>query len=126
MIKFNKKYFLIFILLLLSEIVIAAYANGFIRHTFGDFLAVILLYSLVKSFINISANKTAIIVLIISFGIEFLQLTNLQNHYPFEYEKIWKLILGTSFSVGDLIAYFFGFLTIVVIENTVKNWHDAT
>ncbi|QTE22236.1 DUF2809 domain-containing protein [Polaribacter cellanae] len=124
--KFNKKYFLIFSSLLLSEIAIATYANGFIRHTFGDFLAVILLYTLVKSFINISANKAAIIVLIISFGIEFLQLTTLQNHYPFEYEKLWKLVLGTSFSIGDLVAYFFGFLTIIVIENNIKNWHEAS
>ncbi|QTD37053.1 DUF2809 domain-containing protein [Polaribacter batillariae] len=118
--KFNKNYFLIFTLLLLSEIVIATYAHGFIRHTFGDFLAVILLYAFVKSFINISANKAAIIVLVISFGIEFLQLTSLQNYYPFEYQKLWKLVLGTSFSVGDLVAYFFGFLTIVIVENNLK------
>jgi hypothetical protein len=123
--KFNKKYFLIFILLLVSEIIIAKYADGFIRHTFGDYLVVLLGYSFIKSFIKTSAKSAAIVMLVISFGVEFLQLTNTQNYYPIEYSKLFKLVLGTSFSVGDLIAYFFGFLTILILENNLKYWYEA-
>ena len=123
--KFNKKYFTLFIVLFLVEILIAKYAHGFIRHTFGDFLAVILVYVLIKSFLKTSANFATLLSLIISFGVEFLQLTNLQNCYPFENSKLLRIVIGTSFSIGDLIAYSFGFLTIILIENNLKNWYEA-
>ena len=122
---FNKKYFILFALIFLSEILIAKYANGFIRHTFGDFLAVIFVYCLVKSFIKISANYAAILSLIISFCVEFLQLTNLQNLSLFKNSKLLRIVIGTSFSIGDLIAYSFGFLTIIVIEHNLKQWHKS-
>lgn len=125
MIQFNKKYFILFVVLFLTEIVIAKYASGFIRFTFGDFLAVIFVYSLIRSFLKITANLAAILSLSIAFVIEFLQLTNLQNLYPIEYSKELKIILGTSFSIEDLVAYSFGFLTIIVIENNLKHWSNA-
>jgi hypothetical protein len=125
MIQFNKKYFLLFTLLLLSEILIAKYATGFIRHTFGDYLVVILVYAFIKSFIKMANNLAAILTLIIAFCVEFLQLTNLQNYYPIAYAKEWRIILGTSFSIGDLVAYFFGFLTIIVLENSTKYWYET-
>jgi hypothetical protein len=123
--KFNKKYFIIFTFLLLSEILIAKYATGFIRHTFGDYLVVVLLYSLIKSFVKISNNSAAVLTLIIAFVVEFLQLTNLQNHYPIAYTKLFKLLFGTTFIIGDLVAYFFGFLTIITVENNLKLWHET-
>ena len=116
--KFNKKYFIGFMLLFVIEILIAKYATGFLRHTIGDVLAVIFLYCLIKSFLKISVIKTAILVLVIAFIIEFLQLSNLQNMYPKEAEYYLKLTLGTSFSIGDLVAYLAGTLIILVIEKT--------
>ena len=118
--KFNKKYFIIFIFLLLTEIIIAKYITGFIRHTLGDYLVVILLYSFIKSFMKISVKKAALITLVISFIIEFLQLSGLQNMYPSEYSKTLKIVLGTSFSISDLIAYALGVITILVIEKVIK------
>ena len=120
MIKFNKIYFTISILIFLIEILIAKYATGFIRHTFGDYLAVMLVYTLIKSVFNFSIEKAALITLAISFVIEFLQLSNLQNLYPEAYSKTLKIILGTSFSFGDLVAYFLGVVTIIFIEKYVR------
>ena len=108
-------------ILLLSEILIAKYATGFIRHTFGDYLCVILLYAFIKSFTKSSNLKTAIIVLSIAYLIEFLQLTNLQYLYPDKYIKTLQLILGTSFSIGDLIAYTLGIITTLLIENKLSS-----
>ncbi|WP_397447405.1 DUF2809 domain-containing protein [Polaribacter sp. R77954] len=120
MIQFNLNYFFLFLILLLTEIIIAKYATGFIRHTFGDYLCVILLYALIKSFVKLSNLKTAIFVLLIAYAIEFLQLTNLQSFYPNKYAKVLRLILGTSFSIGDLIAYTLGIITTLVIENKLS------
>ena len=52
--QFNKTYLLLFLLLFLVEAAIAYYLkDGFIRHTFGDYLVVIMLYLFLKSFIKI-------------------------------------------------------------------------
>ena len=118
--KFSKNYFLIAILLFIIEILIVKYATGFIRHTIGDYLAVMFVYTLIKSFFKIAIEKAAIITLVISYIIEFLQLSDLQNLYPSEYTKTFKLILGTSFSIGDLVAYTLGVITIYLIENYFK------
>lgn len=118
---FNKKYFLAFIVILLIEILIATYATGFLRHTIGDVLAVILLYCFIKNFLTVSITKTLIIVLVISFSIEFLQLTNLQDIYPERMEKYLRIILGNSFDVGDLLTYCIGALLIFIFE---KNRHQ--
>lgn len=120
MIQFNLKYFIVFLILFIVEILIAKYATGFIRHTLGDYLCVILLYALIKSFIKLSVLKTAIIVLIIAYLVEFLQLTNLKDLYPDNYAKSLRIILGTSFSIGDLVAYTLGIITTLLIENRLK------
>jgi hypothetical protein len=123
---FKLKYFLIFIILFLSEIFIAKYTTGFIRHTFGDYLCVILIYTFIKSFVKISDLKTASIVLLIAYTVEFLQLTNLQNFYPNEHVKTLKLILGTSFSIGDLVAYTLGIITTLIIEYKLEKRYEKT
>jgi hypothetical protein len=121
MIKFNKIYFVLTLLLFLIEILIATYATGFMRHTIGDYLCVILIYTFIKSFAKVSNNKTAFFVLVIAYSIEFIQLTDLQKLYPSEYSKTLKLILGTSFSFGDLVAYTLGIITALVIEVLVSD-----
>ena len=126
MIKFNKIYFITSILLFIVEIVIAKYATGFIRHTFGDYLAVMLVYTMIKSAFNISIEKAALLTIAISFIIEFLQLSNLQNLYPVAYSKTYKIVLGTSFSIGDLVAYFLGVVTIVLIEKYVRKTRTSS
>ncbi|MCG1035736.1 DUF2809 domain-containing protein [Polaribacter sargassicola] len=117
MIKLNVKYLLASVLLLIIEIAIARYATGFIRHTLGDYLVVILLYFLIKGFLKITNKKAAIITLIFSFIIEFLQLSNLQNIFPEKYSKTVQIILGTSFSYLDLVAYTLGVLTVYIIDS---------
>ena len=52
MVIFNKTYFLLALLLLLAEVLIALYLHdALIRPYGGDFLVVILLYCFVKSFV---------------------------------------------------------------------------
>ena len=118
--KIHLKYFITFILLLIIEILIARYATGFLRHTIGDYLAVMFVYTFIKSIFKISIEKAVLITFSISFIIEFLQLSDLQNHFPKEYSQIFKLVLGTSFSIGDLVAYTLGIISIYLIEKYLK------
>ncbi|WP_366140171.1 hypothetical protein [uncultured Polaribacter sp.] len=52
---------------------------------------------------------------------EFLQLSNLQNYFPEKYAYYCKLVLATSFSFLDLLAYTFGIISIIFIENSLNN-----
>lgn len=113
--RFDGKSFIIFILLFLVELVIAK-TKGFIRHTFGDFLVVILLYYLVKSFVNFTPKKIAIGVLCFSFAVEILQYFKIVEILGLQDNKLMRIVIGSTFSFGDLIAYTLGIITVYFIE----------
>lgn len=128
--KFNRGYFLWFILLLAIEMAIALFLKtGFIRNTFGDFLAVILLYCLFKSFWNAKPLIVGISALLIAFGLEFLQLFNILEYFDLDRWTVVKIILGSTFHIGDLLAYTLGTITVLIVEykfRRPRSHQDAT
>ncbi|MDA0177199.1 ribosomal maturation YjgA family protein [Mesoflavibacter profundi] len=115
--KINKTYFIIFICILGIEISIALFLkSGFIRHTFGDFLATILVFSFFKTFSKMSSLKIAITTLIIAFCIEFAQYFQLLNYLNLNQFKLLRVVFGTNFSIQDLMAYTLGVITIYFID----------
>lgn len=121
--KFNTVYFLISLLILAIEITIAlTLKTGFIRHTFGDFLVVILMYCAIKSIMDIRPISLAILVLCIAFTVEFLQLFNLLDLLELRQNTLANLILGSTFHISDLIAYALGALTILIIDLKTSKW----
>ena len=115
--EFKINYFFAFTVLFVIEAAIAIFLkSGFIRHTFGDYLVVILLYCLLRSFWNEQPSRIAVVVLIISYIVELLQLTTYLEYLNLHNSYSVKLILGNSFSVGDMIAYTLGILTVMIVE----------
>lgn len=115
---FNKKYFIITIILLIVEILIGMYVKDkFIRPYGGDYLVVILLYTFIKSFWDESFMKVAIGVLIFSFVLEFLQYFNFVDRIGLGDIKLARILIGTSFAWEDLVAYALGVLTVIFVEN---------
>ncbi|MEZ4797521.1 MAG: DUF2809 domain-containing protein [Flavobacteriaceae bacterium] len=118
---FKKTYFILFIILLLIEICIAYFLNtGFIRHTFGDFLVVILLYCFLKSFLGIKPITMALLVLFVSFIIEFLQLTPFLEWLNLHNNTLAQTVFGNTFHVSDLVAYTLGSISIIIAELRLK------
>ncbi|WP_452227916.1 MULTISPECIES: ribosomal maturation YjgA family protein [unclassified Lacinutrix] len=116
--KRNNKYIIASILLFAVEALIAIFLkDGFIRHTFGDYLVVILMYCMFKSFIKTKPFYIAIAVLIIAYGIEFLQRTNFLEVLNLQNNRLAILILGSTFSISDLLAYTLGVITILIFEH---------
>lgn len=114
---FNKTYFVITVLLFLVEVYIAMYFHGgFIRSYFGDYLVVILIYCFVKSFWREVYFKAAIYVLIFSFVVEILQYFKIVEILGLGEIEWARIIIGTDFSWADLVAYFLGILTVIIIE----------
>lgn len=122
--RFNNTYGIITLILFIIEALIALFLKtGFIRHTFGDFLCVILLYCFFKSFIEGHHFKIAISVLIIAFSIEFLQLTNYLELFNLQNNYLAKLTLGSTFEFSDLVAYTLGIITAIAFEFKIhKLW----
>jgi DNA integrity scanning protein DisA with diadenylate cyclase activity len=87
-----------------------------IRPYIGDTLVVILIYTFIKSFFNTPVFKTALGVLLFSFIVEFSQYLKLANLVDLQHNKVAQVILGTSFSIEDLLAYVVGFATILLFE----------
>jgi uncharacterized membrane protein len=100
MLRFHPFYFILTILFLIIEIIIAVYVNDrFIRPFLGDMFVVILIYCFVRTFLKIGVKRTIILVLGIAFTVEalqyfdFIKLLGLQTSTPA------KIILGNTFSL---------------------------
>ena len=80
-----------------------------------------LLYCMLKSFINFKPIYGIFSVCIVAFGIEFLQLINLLKLLGLRDNETARLILGTTFEIQDLIAYTLGGLTLLILEQNHKS-----
>lgn len=115
--KPKQPYFLYFIILLLIELSIALFVkHSFIRGWLGDFLAVLLLYVFLRSFWNHSPRFTGMLVLFTAYWIECLQYFKLLNYLGLHEHPIISTILGTTFSIEDLIAYTLGVLFAFIVD----------
>ena len=120
-IKFNWYYFVLTILLLGLEILIALFAHGsIIRPYIGDLLVVILLYCFVKSFVNTPVFITAVSVLLFSYTIEILQYLKIINILGLQHSSIARVIIGTSFEWIDLLAYTAGITIVLFVEKIIS------
>lgn len=124
--QFNKYYLTLAHSLFLIELAIAfIIKTGFIRYTFGDYLVVILLYAIFRGCTNLSVRASALAVLLIAYGIELLQLTPFLTYLNLQDSFTAKLIFGSTFHVGDIIAYTLGISTVILIEHYYAYYKNA-
>ena len=121
MLTFNKNYFLLTVLLFITEVLIALYVHdNVVRPYIGDVLVVMLIYCFVKSFFNWPVFNTALLVLGFSFLIETLQYFNIVKILGLEHSSIARTVIGTSFAWIDLVAYTVGFVLVLIIEKVFR------
>ncbi|MEE2772151.1 MAG: DUF2809 domain-containing protein [Bacteroidota bacterium] len=115
--KSKKTYFAACMVLLIIEIFIAVWVRDkFVRPYLGDFLVVILIYTFLMMISRISVVKGLFAVLLFSFAVEFFQLINIVKVLQYQPSKIVMIILGSSFSAWDLLAYFLGIVFTGLLE----------
>jgi len=118
LLKFNRHYFIIAIIIFLVEILIAFFIHDtIIRPYIGDFLVVILIYCFVKSFLNTPVWSTAITVLLFSYTVEISQYFHIINKLGLQHSKLARIIMGTSFGWIDLAMYTAGIGVVIFIES---------
>ncbi|MCX3265891.1 ribosomal maturation YjgA family protein [Pedobacter agri] len=115
---FNLKFLIIFIAIFIAEILIAKYVHdAYIRPFGGDVLVVVLIYAFLRIFLKTDYKKLAFGILIFSFIIEFLQALHYVEWFGLENNKFWSIVMGTYFSVYDLLAYFVGYLICLTFKD---------
>lgn len=121
--KINIKYLLTFIILLLIEVFIALFVHdAIIRPYIGDILVVILLYTLVLSFIKKPLKHLPIYLFLFATTVEVMQyfhivrILHLQNH------KVIATIIGDSFDLQDILCYLVGTILLIIWDITKKKY----
>lgn len=117
MLKFNKRYFAAAMVIFAIEVLIALFVtDDFVRPYVGDVLVVILLYCVVKSVLRLPVFMPAMLVLLFSFMVEFLQYVQIVEKLGLEDSTVAGTVLGTSFVWMDFVAYMAGIAMVLVVE----------
>ena len=117
----NKRigYFVIFIIILSIECLIATFLKrGFIRENIGDILVVPCIYTLLRIVFPEKIKFLDIYVLLLAIIIEILQLFNVTTIIA-NNNRILSIALGGTFDIKDMICYALGYLLIKIFE--IKN-----
>ena len=119
--RFRGWYFLFSLLLLGVEIFIGVYMHDrIIRPYGGDFLVVIWLYCLVRSFWDLPVPVTAVSVLLFSYLVETSQYFHLADRLGFKGHSLMRVILGSYFTWTDILSYTLGILFVLVVEGMIR------
>ncbi len=121
MFYFNLKYLFLTTILFLTEVVIALFVKDtLIRPFVGDVLVVVLIYCFLRIFLQIDYRKVVVAVLLFAFTIEILQYFDYVKLLGLENNRILSVAMGRTFERLDFVAYFAGFLLIVLTESVAK------
>jgi hypothetical protein len=117
MLTFNLKYFLFTVALFIIEVLIAVFVrDNFIRPYFGDYLVVIFLYYMVRTFTRSSPFTIAIGVLLFSYTIEVLQYCRIVDRLGLSDNIIARTVIGYGFEWWDIVAYTLGVITVLFLD----------
>lgn len=117
----NKSYLILSVLLFLIEVIIALFIRDqIIRPYGGDYLVVILIYCIIKTFSDSPPYSTAVGVLLFSYLVEALQYFKLIYILGWEKSPAARILIGSSFAWLDIVAYTLGILTVILIERVVN------
>ncbi len=120
---FSKKYFLLAIIIFVTEVLIALFIDDkFVRPLVGDALVVVLIYCFLRIFLNVNHLKIAAGVLLFAFTIETLQYFDYVKILGLEHNRILSVAMGRTFEWLDFAAYFAGFLLIIFLEKLYERY----
>lgn len=114
---FSPTYLLLTIILFFVELAIALFVKDTVIRPFvGDVLVVVLIYCFLRIFLQIYYWKVALGVLLFACTIEILQYFDYVKLLGLENNRILSVAMGRTFEWTDFVAYFTGFLLIILLE----------
>jgi len=121
LIKINVKYIFTFLVLLITEIIIALYVkDSIIRPFLGDILVVILMYTFIRGIISKHIKLLPLILFIIALAVELAQYYRVIYLLHLENSRVLSTIIGTSFDTKDILCYLIGAVLLFAWEKVEK------
>jgi len=114
---FKRNFLYLTLFLFAIELYIGFYVkDNFIRPYGGDFLVVILIYFFLRTFWNAKLKTIAWSVLIFVYAVEIAQYFDIVGILGFEGNRSAEIIIGTSFSWEDMLAYTLGVALVYFLD----------
>ncbi len=119
--KSRITYLIIFLLLLLTEILIALFVNdSFVRPYMGDVLVVGVICSFLRVFIPDKIKFLPIFTLIFAAFVEVLQYFDFVSLLGLEKSNFFSILLGRTFDIRDIICYIVGGAIFFAAEQIIR------
>ena len=123
-VRFHRVYAVIATAIFLIEVCIALFVrDSFVRPVLGDVLAVMLVYSGVLAIVDLRPAAAALFSFAVGVGVEAIQYGNALTHLGLEHVAVARIVLGTTFSWGDIVAYAVGAIVALAADT---QWRRAT
>ncbi len=111
------KYLIAFVILFAIELFIALFVrDNFIRPYIGDVLVVILLYTATRILFPTQFKHLPLYIFSFSVIVELLQLINIVNILGLGDSRFFRILIGTTFDIKDIICYGVGTLILLGYE----------
>jgi len=118
--KINFGYLAASVLLFITEIIIALFVHDeIIRPYVGDVLVVILIYTIIRSFLKTEIKYLPFFLFAFACAVELSQFFGLVYLLNLQDNIFIATILGTSYSLVDLLCYFIAMIILVVWEKII-------
>lgn len=121
--KVRITYAVLFLLLLIAEVLIALFVHdSFIRPYFGDVLVTVLICAFCRIFVPKGIRLLPLYVFLFAAAVEVSQYFGLVRALGLGDIPFFAILMGTTFSVYDLICYGVGCLAFFAIGFVVKKF----
>lgn len=115
--KIDKKFLLLFIVVLLIEILIALFVRDrVIRPYVGDILVVVLMYCFVRIFLVKRIKWLPVWLFLFAAFIEVTQYFELVKLLGLQNNRFFRILLGMTFDWKDILCYFTGCVLLLVVQ----------
>lgn len=115
--KRRIKYLAAFLLLLITEVLIALFVHdSFIRPYIGDMIVVIVIYCFIRIFIVEKCKLLPFYIFIFAAGVELMQYMGIANLPCIAGNTFLKVLIGSVFDYKDILCYGAGCILLGIYE----------
>lgn len=116
-VRLHAGYAAIAAALFIIEVCIALFVrDSFVRPVLGDVLAVMLVYCMVLAVIDLRPVAAALFAFAVGIVVELMQYADALSLLGLQNNPVARIVLGTTFSWGDIVAYWVGAVICVAAE----------
>lgn len=116
--KKRLKYGIGFLILLITEVIIALYVHdAIIRPYVGDMLVVILIYCFLRVIVPTGHRWLPLWIFLFAAGIECLQYFHLVQVLGLQDHEFWRIAIGSTFDIKDIVCYGAGCILLEIFSH---------